>query len=425
MNGEDRTGRLLLALTREVTGTLDLQDALDRSLAALRRLVGFGGGAIQLIENGFLLAAATDPPASPAAKTVRIPVGAGVSGGIAAGGDPVYIPDITIDSRVHPEGRTKGVSSGVRSYFGLPLIAHGEIIGVVQVDAPEVDAFTQADRDTITAFAPAIASAVQNAIIHAHELATVEERIETERLKHDFIAIVSHELRTPLTSIVGFAESIKRHGRELDRDLIVYLADRILAGGHRLGRHLDDLMRIAGLQDGDLAVEVAPVDIEPIVRAACAETSDQQHRLRLRVDPDVPRVLTDGERLRQIVAALVSNACKFSPSGSDVDVRVAARNGERVVVSVRDHGPGIPGEHLGRVFDRFFQVEPADRRAAGGLGIGLYLARLLCDRMNAHIDVHSAVDEGSTFTVTLPAAASRSDDRAPNPAPERVIVLGP
>lgn len=408
MNDES-TGRLLLALTRDVTGTLDLQQVLDRSLGALRRLVTFGGGAIQLIHDGALVAAATDPPMAPEARTVRIPVGSGVSGRIAARGEPVYIPDITIDARVHPEGRAKGVSGGVRSYFGLPLIAHGEIIGVVQVDAPRVDAFSQRDRDTITAFAPAIAAAVQNATIHAHEIATVEERIETERLKHDFIAIVSHELRTPLTTVVGFAESLERHSRELDPEMVSYLAGRILAGGRRLGRHLDDLMRVAGLLDGDLAVAIATVDVAPVVRAACAESTDPHHPLRLRIEPSLPQVATDPDRLRQIVGALVSNACKFSPNDAEVTVRAGRSPDGSVRIAVRDRGRGISAEHIEQVFDRFFQVSPADRRETGGMGIGLYLARLLCDRMNARIDVRSAVGEGSTFTVALPVLVARRD----------------
>ncbi|HVL90008.1 MAG TPA: ATP-binding protein [Actinomycetota bacterium] len=408
MNDES-TGRLLLALTRDVTGTLDLQQVLDRSLAALRRLVPFGGGAIQLIHNGALVAAATDPPMAPQARTVRIPVGSGVSGRIAARGEPVYIPDITIDARVHPEGRAKGVSGGVRSYFGLPLIAHGEIIGVVQVDAPRVDAFSQRARETITAFVPAIAAAVQNATIHAHEIATVEERIETERLKHDFIAIVSHELRTPLTTVVGFAESLERLSRELDPEMVSYLAGRILAGGRRLGRHLDDLMRVAGLLDGDLAVAIATVDVAPVVRAACAESTDPHHPLRLRIEPSLPQVATDPDRLHQIVGALVSNACKFSPPGAEVTVRAGKDPDGSVRVSVQDRGRGISAEHIEQVFDRFFQVSPADRRETGGMGIGLYLARLLCDRMNARIDVRSAVGEGSTFTVALPILVAPRD----------------
>src|SRR5690242_1678437 len=101
--------RLLLDLSREVTGTLDLQEVLDRSFAALRQLMTFDGGAIQLIEDGALVAAAAEPELSEEARQVRIPVGSGVSGTIAQTGEPIYIPDVTVDERVHPEGRKAGL----------------------------------------------------------------------------------------------------------------------------------------------------------------------------------------------------------------------------------------------------------------------------------------------------------------------------
>jgi len=161
MGGMD--ARLLLLLSREVTATVDLQEVLDRSFAALRQLMEFDGGAIQLVEDGALVAAAAEPELSDEARAVRIPVGQGVSGGIAASGDPVYIPDVTVDERVHPEGRKAGLSGGVRSYFGAPLIMGGAPIGVVQVDAKRIDAFDEQTRTTVLAFVPTIAAAVLQA----------------------------------------------------------------------------------------------------------------------------------------------------------------------------------------------------------------------------------------------------------------------
>src|SRR5260221_14165242 len=124
---------LLLELGREVTSTLDLQKVLDKSFAALRRLVDFGGGSIQLIEENMLVAKAADPPLTEEAKHVRIPVGKGISGAIAENGEPIYIPDILEDPRVPPLRMRKGVSPDVRSYFGIPLIMRGLPVGVLQI----------------------------------------------------------------------------------------------------------------------------------------------------------------------------------------------------------------------------------------------------------------------------------------------------
>ena len=155
--------RMLLDLSREVTGTVDLQEVLDRAFKALRRLLDFDGGAIQLVEDGALVAAAGEPELSEEARQVRIPVGQGVSGTIAADGEPIYIPDVTVDDRVHPEGRRAGLSGGVRSYFGAPLIMGGGPIGVLQVDSRAVDAFDEDTRETVLAFLPTIAAAVMQA----------------------------------------------------------------------------------------------------------------------------------------------------------------------------------------------------------------------------------------------------------------------
>ncbi|TML76732.1 MAG: GAF domain-containing protein, partial [Actinobacteria bacterium] len=133
--------RLLLELSRAVTSSLDLQQVLETSFRALRRLVSFGGGSIQLIDDGALVPVATEPPMTDEAKRVRIPVGKGISGTIAATAESIYIPDILSDPRVPPPTARKGVSPDVRSYFGVPLIMHGEPVGVLQIDSAELDAF--------------------------------------------------------------------------------------------------------------------------------------------------------------------------------------------------------------------------------------------------------------------------------------------
>lgn len=182
MDGPDP--RLFIELSRDVTGASTLQEVLDRSFAALRRLVEFGGGALQLIEDGHLVAAATDPPASPEALTVRIPVGQGVSGRIAADAEPIYISDITADERVHPEGRKRGLSpGGVRSYFGAPLIMDGAPIGVVQIDSPQADAFSLEDRTRVMTFLPTIAAAVQAHRLRGGAAAAADADALRERLR--------------------------------------------------------------------------------------------------------------------------------------------------------------------------------------------------------------------------------------------------
>lgn len=403
--------RLLLDLSREVTGSLDLQEVLDKSLSALRKLIDFGGGAIQLIDDGALVAAATDPPASEDAKNLRIPVGQGVSGTIAKTCEPIYIPDITIDPRVHWRGRTDGVSGGVRSYFGAPLIMRGQAIGVVQIDAPRVDAFTQESRALVLAFLPTIAAAVQNAQTYEHEQQTVRELREAERLHTDFLAVVSHELRTPLTSLSGFASLLAERVDSLDRNLIAESGQRIYRAGQRLERLIADILDLSRIEHGVLRTVLSPVPCEPLLREVAVDVQ-KTHDVRFDLSAHVPLVVADPDRLRQVFANLVGNAAKFSPPGSVIEI-TAVPNADTVEVSIRDYGKGIPADKLEKIFTRFFQVEPAATRQQGGLGIGLYLVKQLCDRMGATVTVRSVCDEGSTFTVALRRAprAERASER--------------
>ncbi|MFA5787800.1 MAG: ATP-binding protein [Actinomycetota bacterium] len=392
--------RVLLELSREVTSTLDLQEVLDRSLAALRRLLSFGGGAIQLIDGDALVAAATDPPASPEALTVRIPVGHGVSGTIAATGEPVYIPDITVDPRVYPQGRAKGVSTGVRSYFGVPLILHGKPTGVVQIDAPEVDAFPLEVRRYVLAFVPTIAAAVQNAQLFEREREALARLREAERLKSNFVSVASHELRTPLTTIAGFAEILEHRAERLDAAMVADFGRRIAQGGRRLGRLVEDMLFISDIERGVLRIGVDPTDVEPVVQEAVAEAGEATGPIEVETDPDLPLALANSGRLQHVVAHLLGNAAKFSEAGMPITVRVRATD-ESVLISVEDRGRGIPPEMLDRVFERFFQVSPAETRETGGLGVGLYLVKQLCDRMGGRISATSELGRGSIFTVEL------------------------
>ena len=403
--GSEQQAQLLLQLATRVSSTLDVQEVLDQSLAAVRRLADFGGGAIQLIEDGALVAAATDPPMSPEARTVRIPVGEGVSGRIAATGEPIYIPDVPNDPRVHPEGRKKGLSSGVRSYFGVPLIAQGAPIGVLQIDAPQIDAFGSSTRTLVLAFTPTIAAAVQNAWLFEQEHEAIRRLREADRLKEDFVSIVSHELRTPLTTMQGFAELLAGRADELSRAQSAQLAERIVRAGRRLERLVSDLLYVSRIEQGFVPVELRPTSVAAVVHAVVRELGYLPHPLGVDVSDGLPLVLADPDRLHQIVLNLVSNAVKFS--NPDEEVRVVAReHGQYVEFAVEDRGRGIAPEARTSVFELFYQAEAADTRSAGGLGIGLYVVKRLCDAMAVPIEVDDAPAGGTRIALRLEVAST-------------------
>ena len=219
----------------------------------------------------------------------------------------------------------------------------------------------------------------------------------------DFIATLSHELRTPLTTLTGFAEILVVRSDALPPELVAEFGRRMWRASRWLSRMTADLLDLAELQRGTLQVRVVSTDVESaIVDATSVDVRDPRpvHR---HVEPGLPAVLADPARLRQVLGNLLSNARKFSPTERPIEV-VAAREQERVAVTVRDAGRGIAPEELDRIFDPFVQTDPTTTRAAGGLGTGLFLVRELCERMEATVRVQSTPGIGSRFTVLLKAA---------------------
>lgn len=187
MPGPDNTtarAGLLLRLARQVTGRRNLDDVLAEAFRCLRPLVEFGGGSIQLLdEDGWIQMAASDPIAPAHVMSQRIPLGSSVAGRVILTEQPVYLPDISSKEDGDSQSSGRRVSSGVRSYFAVPLVADGRAIGVLQVDSPRADAWLDEDRAVFLTAAPIVAAAIQNARAHAHatsaqtQTATMEKRL--------------------------------------------------------------------------------------------------------------------------------------------------------------------------------------------------------------------------------------------------------
>lgn len=171
---EEHRFRLLIEGAKEITGRLDLQSVLDYAFVALGRVVDFTGGSILLVEDEQVRIAAAMPQPTPEALAARIPLGQGVSGTIAVSGEPRYLPDITIASTVTAQRRNRAASEGVRSWYGVPLIAEGRPIGVLQVDSTRLDAFDEQARLAVLSFAPVVALAVVSARQAAQQLEQIQ-----------------------------------------------------------------------------------------------------------------------------------------------------------------------------------------------------------------------------------------------------------
>jgi two-component system OmpR family sensor kinase len=238
-----------------------------------------------------------------------------------------------------------------------------------------------------------------------------------------FIADASHELRTPLTSIRGFAE-LYRQGAVSDPSEVARLMHRIEAEGARMGLLVEDLLLLARL-DQQRPLAIAPVDLAEIAADAVHDaTAVQPDRpVSLRLDDsltEIPVVLGDEARLRQVVGNLVTNALTHTPQTAAVTVTLAEDPGspDVVVLQVADDGPGMGREHAERVFERFYRADTARTRAAGGTGLGLAIVASLVAAHGGTVDVVTAESRGAVFTVRLPRSGPpENDPRIPDPTP--------
>jgi PAS domain S-box-containing protein len=226
-------------------------------------------------------------------------------------------------------------------------------------------------------------------------LRDVTERHRLERLRRDFLAMVTHDLRTPLAAIKGSAQLLHRRGEYRASQI-----ETILGASRNMQRLLDDLADVVRHETGTLVMRPAPMDLVPLVEsvASAAQQATESRRVRV-VAPPAPLVGTwDRDRLAQVLANLLDNTLKHAPAGGEVVVALEDR-GDEVRMAVTDHGPGISPEHVTRLFDQFYR---ADATGAGGLGLGLYISRMLIEAHGGRIWVESEVGQGSTFTVALP-----------------------
>jgi len=231
------------------------------------------------------------------------------------------------------------------------------------------------------------------------------ERRRIDQIRRDFVANASHELRTPLTSIRGFVEALEDGAVEEPATAQRFLG-KIRTHADRMTALMDDLLELSRLESGGrppkLEDDVSVPDLIDDVAASFAPAAARK-KLALSAEPaGVSTVVsTDPDRLRRILECLVENAVKYTEKGA---VRLIAREtAGGVAVDVKDDGPGIPAEHLPRIFERFYRVDRARSRELGGTGLGLSIAKHLAEGMGASLSVTSDVGRGSCFTVAIPA----------------------
>jgi PAS domain S-box-containing protein len=319
---------------------------------------------------------------------------------------------------------------GIHTYAGVPILdRRGESIGVVTVMDVRPRTFRDADLQLLHSFARRLGMAFDQERLSRErdaltrrlgeqnaELRAAQSRLlESDRVKTEFLGMMSHELRTPLNILLGYTRMLLEDiadGDAMAPSQRGEVLERMLLGGTTLADLVEDTLSVLRLEAGALRLDPEPLDL----RGFLAELAGTDRLLRpggvdeqWSVDPDVPAIVTDRRKLRQVVTNLVGNARKFTQQGR-IEVHLSlGPDGETVRCTVRDTGCGIPAEHLPYIFDLYRQA-PSGRQH-DGCGLGLYIVRKYVELMGGTVSCASTLGVGTTFTVELPrrsAAASRA-----------------
>ncbi len=257
------------------------------------------------------------------------------------------------------------------------------------------------------------------AVLALHD---VTELKRAEQMRADFIANASHELRTPLASLTGFIETLRGPARDDEEARERFLAIMHAQAG-RMTRLVEDLLSLSRIELNEHVMPQGSVALGPLLRhladALELRAGERGMRIRLVLPPDLPEVPADRDELIQLFQNLLDNAIKYGRIETEIAVEAAlvrrrAPEGDRdvapfVSVAVRDHGDGIPREHLPRLTERFYRVDTARSREMGGTGLGLAIVKHIVSRHRGFLEIDSMLGVGSAFTVFLHCHNSATD----------------
>lgn len=264
---------------------------------------------------------------------------------------------------------------------------------------------TGRDLDLSIAVAPIESGGIVGAVLVIRDITALQE---LDRKKDEFLSVASHELRTPLTTIKGYTQLLAQTMTDLtSQDRENYLR-AVLGEIDRMMGLISELLDVSRIETKRLQVEVQPIQWgEFLARRVSAFRVQNADRTIMFEDrfPDEVSVHIDADRMRQVVDNLLSNAMKYSPEGTPIEVRIEAYP-DRVETSFIDSGIGIPRDEIPRLFERFHRARNVSSRYYGGLGLGLYIAKAIVEAHHGSIQVESVEGEGSTFTIVLPTLTS-------------------
>jgi PAS domain S-box-containing protein len=434
-----------------LTAKTDLLDGVRRTLAAICEELDWDVGEVwrrNVGTDALCLLASVERPGINADLLARLgresalARGAGLPGHVWATRMPVWLDDIAKAPMFH---RAPGAAAaGLRTGCGIPIALDADDVAVMVCLRREAELGDEATVRTLRLVAGQLEQfLVRKRVEEERERLFARERqvrMEAEAAnlaKDEFLAAVSHELRTPLNAILGWSRLLR--SSVLDAETVARGLAAIDRNAEVQEQLIGDLLDVARIVTGKVQLRLEPIDLAAVVETAVdavRHAADAKRvALAVRLAGPVPSILGDGDRLRQVVWNLLSNAIRFTPEAGHVDVELRVADG-RATIRVVDDGIGISAEFLPHVFDRFRQGEVGTTRRQGGLGLGLSIVRHLTELHGGTVRAESAGEgRGARFTVELPtidpvatmvdsaAEAARDEVPADSLAHLRVLIV--
>ena len=340
-------------------------------------------------------------------------LGEGISGWVAQHGQPALVPDVRSDPRYYE------VNPDTCSELCVPLVVGPWVIGVLNVESPQPNAFTEDDRRLLSTVASNMSVLVERASLfeevesartelqqRAEALEEANVRLqELDRLKDEFLASMSHELRTPLNSIIGFSEvlidGLQGEMRPEQRDCV----ESIHSGGEHLLALINDILDLSKIEAGRMTLEPTTFDVMDLLEEVEATTTplveNKSQMLTVEHVADLPYLTADRFRIKQVLLNLLSNACKFTPMQGHIALSCRPADPGTVLFSVADDGIGIKPQDQEIVFEEFRQIDGSDTREITGTGLGLAISKRLIEMHGGRIWLASEYGHGTTFFFEL------------------------
>ena len=378
----------VMEISRDLASTLDLDILLRRIVAAAAALCHAEQASILLFDQSGqeLHFEASTNLNQPQIRGLIIPVDASIAGWIVTHRQPIILSDVSHDSR-HYGMISQVTKTETTTLLGVPLITKDKVIGALETINKKSGAFTEEDKEILTTLGAQAAVAIENARLFQQS---------------DWISELVHELRTPLSSLSTAVHIVLRSDvpDEQRQRISQIIRDEI----SRLSNLTLSFLDLSRLESGRAQFQMNTFDLKRMLEDCCEmelpRAAEKNLDLNLWVEPNLPRLTADQDKIKQVVINLINNGIKYNRPGGKVDVS-ASTDEHGFILSVSDTGPGIPQESMPNLFTRFYRV-PGTEKMSTGTGLGLSICKRIVEAHHGRIEVQSEVGTGTTFKVFLP-----------------------